>query len=232
LVDSYHGNTYVAYLDISGFSEMMKDLVSAGRVLDNFFATIYRFCEQQNTTLPKICVIVAFDCAALFIRNRNEGDKLNGLLKMLTFVKQANRHFIMGNRSQPFITACSIAYGYFDYEDRAELADLRKNYVFGRPYLDAVLDQKKGKPRMRAGECRLLTKRLPRLGQFRSDSLLSFVLRRGGHRYFYWMLNDPGQQHDFDKDYLVAYKSKRPGDYSKMIQVLRRYINHDPSAMH
>jgi hypothetical protein len=211
---------------------MMKSLDSARRVLDNFYTTIYRLCEEYNETFPKICAIVAFDCAALFTRNQNESDRLNGLLKMLAFIKQANRHFIRGNPSPSFMTTCSIAYGDFDYEDRAELADIRKNYLFGRPYLNAVLDQKKGKPKMKAGECRLLTKRLTHLGQSSNNSLLSFVLRRGNHRYFYWMLNNPRQQHDFDREYLVAYKPKKSDNYPRMVQVLQTYINRASLTMH
>lgn len=226
LVDSYWGETYVAYLDISAFSEMTKDLDSARKVLDCFFSTIYNLCERHNTTLPKICMIVAFDCAVLFTRNQENSDRLNGLLKILTFFREANRQFILGNRSQPFVTTCSIAYGRFDYEDRTELADIRKNFVFGRPYLDAVLDQKGGKPRIRAGECRLLKRKILRLGRLRDESLLSLVLKRGNCRYFYWMLDNPRQQDDFERDYSDAYKSKRPGNYLKMIQVLKRYVNH------
>jgi len=225
LVDSYYGKTYVAYLDISGFEAMMKDLESAKNVLNDFYTTIYHFCQNNTTTSPRICAIVAFDCAAFFTRNHNRSDKLNGLLSILRFVREVNRHFIEGEGSQPFMTTCSIAYGKFVYEDRTESPDLRKNYIFGSPYLQVALDQKKGIPKIRAGECRLLPSKMFRLKGFGKNDLLSFILKRGRRHYFYWMLNDPGQQHNFDTDYAEAYKQRNKDNYSCVIKVLRRYSN-------
>lgn len=226
MVSSYHGKTYVAYLDVSGFGEIMEDLDSARSVLNEFYTTIFNLCTNANTS-PGISVLVAYDSAVIFTRNQKRVDLVNGLSSILDFVKQANRHFISGSRSQPFMTTCSIAYGEFDYEDLPEANDMRKNYIFGRPYLNAVLDQKKGKPRLKAGECRLLTRNMPRLGRFRNHSLFSYVLKRGNHRYFYWMLNNRDYQHNFDKDYLDAYKSRKKDNYSKVVQVLQRYVDYD-----
>ena len=226
MVSSHHGKSYVAYLDVSGFGEMMEDLGSARRVLNEFYATIFNLCTNANTS-PRISVLVASDSAVIFTRNQNRADLVNGLSSMLGFVKQVNRRFISGSRSQPFMTTCSIAYGEFDYEDRPEADDMRKNYIFGRPYVNAVLDQKKGEPKIKAGECRLLTRNMPRLGRFGNHGLFSYVLKRGNRRYFYWMLNNRDYQHNFDKDYLDAYKSRKKDNYSKVVQVLQRYVSYD-----
>lgn len=232
MVDSFHGKTYVAYLDISGFAQMMEDLDAARDVLNNFYATIFDFCEYSVSTSPRISMIVASDCAVLFTRNQTRRDRFDGLLAMFNFVKHVNRQFIGGNRSQPFMTTCSVAYGTFDYEDRPEFADLRKNYVFGRPYLGVVLDQRKGKPKIRPGECRLLPKSVPRVGRFQKDPLFSFVLKRSNRRYFYWMLNNRDHQKIFDRDYAEAYKLRKQDNYSGVIHVLQSYVIHGVPARH
>ena len=225
MVSSYHGETYVAYIDISGFAEIAGDLRSAQRVLNEFYNAIFEFCENHTRTSPRISIIVASDCAILFTRNRTADDRLNGLSLILDFIKNVNRRFITSSHSQPFMTTCSIAYGRFDYEDRVEFADLRKNYLFGRPYLDVVLDQKKGKPKIRAGECRLLRGKMPQIGRHRSEPLFSFVLKRGNRHYFYWMLNSREHQSSFNRDYQIAYKSRKRDNYSKVIKVLQKYID-------
>lgn len=143
-----------------------------------------------------------------------------------------NRRFITSSNSQPFMTTCSIAYGQFDYEDRIEFPDLRKNFLFGRPYIDVVLDQKKGKPKIRAGECRLLRRKMPQTRKRRNDPLFSFVLKRGDRRYFYWMLNNSEHQHSFDRDYRIAHKSRKRDNYSKVIKVLKKYIDQGPRHSH
>lgn len=224
MVESYHGKSYVAYLDISGFAEMMKDLDSAKTVLNDFYTTIFDYCETQNTGFPRISMIAASDCCVLFTRKSGKSDRLSGLSLILDFVRQVNRKYILTDRSQPFMTTCSVAYGRFDYEDRRDSADLRKNYLFGMPYLKVVLDQNQGKPKIRASECRLLKQTIPNLRMLQNESPSSLILRRGRRHYFYWMLNTPNDQSNFDRDYADAYKNRKKDKYFGVIQVLQNYV--------
>ena len=221
MVDSYHGRTYVAYLDISGFAEMMKDEDSAARILSRFYNTTYEFCQSSGRFGPGLSIVIASDSAIAFTRNRNAQDRLHGLLKLLKFVKSMNRSFIDSD-SEPFTTICSIAYGQFVYENRSELDDLRKNYVFGSPYLKAVLDQKKGKPKLKPGDCRLLPPQ-PRLSGSSHMDTIPFIIKRGKWRYFYWMLEKPEDHSLFNIDYSEAYKNREKDDYRGVIQVLKKY---------
>lgn len=230
MVDDYHGKTYVAYLDISGFTEMMKDLESAKDVLNVFYTTIFDYCQTQKAGSTRISMIAASDCCILFTRNSTMDDRSTGLSTILNFVRGVNRSYILTDRSQPFMTTCSVAYGQFDYEDRRECADLRKNYLFGSPYLKVVLDQNQGNPKIRASECRLLTRTMPNLRGFQDESLSPLILKRGTRYYFYWILTAPDDQSDFDRDYTNAYKNRKKDKYSGVIQVLQSYVKR--SAKH
>jgi len=201
---------------------MMTDIESARRTLDTFFSKIFELCEN-HTSSPRINAVVAFDCCVVFTRNEGLKDKIPGLLNILEFIKQVNRAFII-DPFRPFMTTSSIAYGNFDYEDRAEVADIRKNYLFGRPYLSAVLDQKKGKPKIRPGECRLLARR-SRSWEPRSNRQLSPILSRGKRSYFYWMLNDPAQQRRFEDAYREAYRNRKHDNYAGVVHVLQSFAS-------
>lgn len=127
---------------------MMKDERSAWRVLDKFYQTIYQFCEINKHSNTRMSVILGPDEAIAFARNERTREELEGLLAVLRFIRSVNRSFIdLGADS--FTTTCSIAYGRFNYQNRSEVDDLRKNFVFGSPYVKAVLDQKKGVPKIK-----------------------------------------------------------------------------------
>lgn len=142
---------------------------------------------------------------------------------ILDFVRRANQTFVAAAHSRPFTTTSSIAYGSFDYQNRKETADLRKNYLFGRPYVNVASDQKKGRPKIRPGECRLLDKCVLRRKRTFGDPLLSCVMKRGRRRYFYWMLKNPDDRDDFEREYKEAYKHKKRDNYAGVIRVLQRY---------
>jgi len=89
-IDRYDGKTYVAFLDISGFKEIMNRERQAAEALDRFYSTVYRvgrgFIERTaRSGLLQVNAIVVSDCAVLFARNAQndaakfERDKTDGL---------------------------------------------------------------------------------------------------------------------------------------------------------
>lgn len=227
MVDSYFGKTFVAYLDISGFSEKMIDEKSAWNVLDKFYSTIYRFCEKHLDSVPRMSVILGSDEAIVFTRNEKPSDEEDGLLSILRFIKSVNVSFIDSGEGS-FATTCSIAYGRFQFQNRSELDDLRKNFFFGSPYVSAVLDQKRGKPKIKPGDCGLLFRRSYLSNKTQRD-ITPFIIRRGKRNYFYWMLDDPDDHRSFDADYSEAYSKRKKDNYRGIIQVLRKYAGHSPN---
>jgi len=203
---------------------MMKDERSAWRVLDKFYQTIYQFCEISKHSNPRMSVILGSDEAIAFARNERTREESEGLLAVLRFIRSVNRSFIdLGADS--FTTTCSIAYGRFNYQNRSEVDDLRKNFIFGSPYVKTVLDQKKGVPKIKPGDCRLLFRR-PIFSKKARENLISFICRRGKRNYFYWMLNDPNEQRNFNAEYLRAYSNRKKDNYRGIIEVLRKYAIH------
>ena len=152
---------------------MMKDEQSAWRVLDKFYQTIYQYCENHTHSNPKMNVILGSDEAIAFARNERIIEKSEGLFAVLSFIRSVNRSFIdLGTDS--FTTTCSIAYGQFNYQNRSEVDDLRKNFIFGSPYVKTVLDQKKGVPKIKPGDCRLLFRRPTFLKNAR-ENIIPFI---------------------------------------------------------
>ena len=47
-INNFDGETYVAYIDISGFKELMQDEERALRALDRLYQTGYDIIRDQN----------------------------------------------------------------------------------------------------------------------------------------------------------------------------------------
>jgi hypothetical protein len=221
-ISGYPGKkTYVAFLDISGFKEMMKREEEAARALDRFYTTIYNVGKElpTDTGMPvAVDAIVVSDCAVLFSRNSNEGvDRINGLRSILHFVQKVNRNLIRS--SLPLMTTCSIDYGEFKYEDRIEFDHIGKEYFVGQPYLNAFLDNEGRKPKIQPGQCRLIKKNLAAHNEFPIESPFSLLEDTEKYYYFYWMLTTLEDLEQFKKEYQNTYQLK----YTGMISVLQKF---------
>jgi hypothetical protein len=232
-VPSYTGETFVGYLDISGFKQMMNDRERLRSVMDKFYRTMFGAIHEVNSTkepdslgkpITKMNAVVVSDCAVLFLSKgrRKKVGQITGLKKMLRFIKYANMEFIDNN--PPFMTTCSIAYGDFEYQDRKDWRRVRKNCMSGQAYIDAYLDGNLEKSRIRPGQCRLLRKGLsPELVQIlgtieaREHEYLNLLNRSGGYYYFYWMLKDESRIQRFKKE----YKRKFDHMYDDLIELLQ-----------
>lgn len=150
-VSTYEGKTYVGYLDISGFKQMMKNKKRLKSVMNKFYRTMYGAIYHVNSTSPltKMNVIVVSDCAILFLNKgrRRNVDEILGLKKMLQVIRYVNREFI--NHEFPFMTTCSISYGDFNYEDKKDWRHVRKNCMNGTAYVEAFLDSRLEKPKIK-----------------------------------------------------------------------------------
>ena len=161
-ISSYSGETFVAFLDICGFKEMMKREEQALMALNRFYNTIYRIGRSfarsnRRRGLLKVAAVVVSDCAVLFSRcSGSHQDKIAGLRSILSFIRQVNRSLISSDPE--LMTTCSIDLGSFRYEDGIEFNNIDKEFFVGKPYLGAFLGNQRGKPRIQPGQCRLLKK--------------------------------------------------------------------------
>lgn len=219
-ISSYNGQTYVGYLDISGFKKMMNNKEKARHVLDIFYRTIYEtLYEMASPPSPQINAIVISDCAVLFLsigssENCSDVDKIEGLPTMLEFIKKINRIFI-NNYYYPFMTTCSIAYGDFRYENRSDRNHMSKNCMMGTSYMNAFLDSESSKSKIRPGECRIIEND-PSLPL--STNPFSLLKRTRKYYYFYWMLENVMEIDDFKQKYNVIWKGTCK--YDRLIELL------------
>lgn len=235
-IETFVGDTFVAYLDISGFKELMKKGEKAKKALGFFYSTIYkvgeRFCAPDNPEdLLDVNAALFSDCALLFpripqsnlVRAREDirRDRIKGLRSILAFIQRVNQHLIL-SKDVPIMTICSIDYGKFRYEDRIEFEGIDKGFVVGKPFVNAFLDVERGKPKIQPGECRLLKDNLNLNGDLpRNPSPLSLLMPTRRHYYFHWMLPNLAAVERFEQEFQDTYQLK----YAGMIQVLQKYAS-------
>lgn len=218
-LSSFEGNTFVAFVDISGFKELMKEN-KAWKALDKFYQLGYGILRDQNLQNDAIKIEGLFvtDCGILFVRG--DGSELEKLTVLLKTIEKVNREFMQDN----YMLKVSIAYGYFKYEQRIEFQGIEKNPVYGNAYLAAYLDNEEGKPRIQPGQCRIVIgDNLPNeiiqaIGNGGSDNTINRIQKEGmKHYYFYWNVNTADGIEAFKKRYNDAYNLK----YKGMIQALK-----------
>ncbi|MEX2704077.1 MAG: hypothetical protein Q6352_002265 [Candidatus Freyrarchaeum guaymaensis] len=210
-INDFEGDTFVAFLDISGFKDLMKKKI-AWKALDRLYQYGYEIIRENSGQVEGLFVS---DSGILFVRNRQ--DKVRCLKALLKVVKELNKRMIKDG----FMLTTSIAYGHFKYQKRIEFKGMEKNPIYGNAYVSAFLDNENGTPKIQPGQCRIVKKNLPddviHSIKNGSDKLLRMIKEKGNHFYFYWMREDPSEINDFEKQYSAAYDLK----YVSMLRALK-----------
>lgn len=217
---NFEGDTFVAFIDISGFKNLIKQNKAQDK-LNIFFnegARVIRKYEDLNG-------ILASDSCILFINiedysTLNLTDQIRILVSLLDAIKEINETML---RTRVMLTT-SVAYGHFRYEDRIELARMRKNLFYGNAYVDAFIDNEYGERKIRPGECRIVGKKLPPtlksyldmnnkeyVGDPLFKNTLELLKKDRRHYYFYWMIRNLGDSSEitsFKRNYTKAYNSR------------------------
>lgn len=221
-LENYEGNTFVAFLDISGFKELMQDEDEALRALDKLYGAGYSslFAQRQFNSESRIDGLFISDSGVLFLKRDNQN--LLACLKILLIViGNINKVMIDNN----FMLTTSIAYGRFSYQQRIEFVGIEKNPIYGNAYVSALLDNEKGKPKIQPGQCRILKQNLPGIVNSEielqnTDEILGMVKERNRdnqHYYYYWMCNHPTDICEFERIYMNSYRLK----YEGMLRALK-----------
>ena len=117
-ISSYEGNTFVAFLDISGFKQMMNSKEKVHDVLNKFYSSLFYSVGDLNSVKDdiKLNIIAVSDCAVIFLSKgvHDNVDENQGLTKLLEFIRKVNGEFVEPHNNYPFLTTCSIAYGDFE----------------------------------------------------------------------------------------------------------------------
>jgi hypothetical protein len=204
-VQDFYGNTFVAFTDISGFKEMMKDERRAVRALDRLNQVGFDSLRNNQS----INGFFVSDCGILFVRN-TELSKRDQLQVLLDVLQRINRELLQND----VMLTTSVSYGPFSYHQRIEFEGIEKNPIYGNAYVAAFLDNETGKPKIQPGQCRIIAERTDDINFDHFDR----IQRKGSHFYYYWMVNTSHEIDGFIKDYKDSYKLK----YQGMLSALKR----------
>ena len=215
-ISTFDGNTFVAFLDISGFKQMMGDRYRVSVVLEKFYGSLFNEVGHFNKPNKKIKinVIAISDSAIIFLSKgkRSNISKKTGLSMMLSFISELNKKFVNPNFAYPFLTVCSIAYGDFFYWNRRERNRMTKNCLRGEAYLKAYLDTEDERNKLKPGQCRIVKD-----GLIVNLLKLNYILRdENEHIYFRWAIPNDRFIEQFDRKYNAAYERL---DYDELVEL-------------
>lgn len=218
-MDNYtDGPTFVAFMDISGFKNHMKNGTGI-KTLETFYHESYEILKSYET---KINSIFISDCGVLFVRKpKNEAKKLKILLNA---IRKINVRMLDDN----IILTTSIAYGEFRYQNRFEFPGMIKNKVYGNAYVNAVLDAERKKQKIQPGQCRILKDGFPIDLSNEKDNIFDLIKDRNYYtknHFFYWSLSDNKEIDSFEEKYKNAYKFRNKIGYNLIIDVLKDHAN-------
>ena len=202
-IHPFNGQTFVAFIDISGFKELMKQDNNALKALNKFyqigFDTINGSAEIEG--------IFVSDCGILFVRS--SADLCLDFKKLIEGIKRINRAMLADN----FTTVSSVAFGQFKYQDKLEIEGIAKNAIYGGAYVEAFLDVEKGEPKIKSGQCRILKKNLPTEVKAYLDAnndefskMFKTLPKDSKHFIYYWNLDNDNQIENFEEQYNNSYK--------------------------
>lgn len=129
----FKGETYVAFSDLCGFEDMMKDPEKAYKALDHLFESVFEI-QQNNRSVKALAVS---DCVTAWVGSRHSRE--SRLKQILRFVEDPNIRMA----SHRYLMRTTIAWGDFEYEERIQLHNLQKSMIRGGAYLSAYVNNNK-----------------------------------------------------------------------------------------
>jgi len=208
-IQNFNGETFVAFLDISGFKELMKNDQKALEALRHLYQSGYESLRAADGVEG----FFVSDSGILFVRTGTIHERL---IKILSVIRQINREML----DKDYMLTTSIAYGRFDYLDKLEFNGIEKNPIYGYAYVQAFLDNETGSPKIQPGQCRLVVRNLPNVLDLHHQDL-ALLKKKGNdnkHHYYYWNLNSHDEIEEFEGNYNDSYKLK----YTGILKALQR----------
>lgn len=212
-ISNFSGDTYVAFSDMNGFKEMMRDHQNAAKALNKFYSTVYEL--KTKSEYSRIQTLAISDCAISFVSNPNSNNTTD-LQLMLKFLKKLHTEMLNAD----YLITSSIAYGKFSYKERIELQGLEKNMLYGNAYLVAYLNNGKSPKGSIVIICEENEKSnvLHTSGQYRE--FLKDIRRGIKGLLFYWAVPAGDNIDNFEKAYQDTYNLK----YKGMLSVYKDYL--------
>jgi len=228
-VNNIFGDTFVAFVDISGFKNKLNDGVEgAEQILKEFYESGYEILKQPEN--KNILGFFVSDCAILFPNPERlsiRHDIYRDFNLLLSVIKELNKKMLR----KSIMLTCSIAYGHFTYTNYIEFDGISQNPILGNGYLKTYLDHEKENPKLQPGECRILIdKDLLEKLELTSFAIEKYkdVFAEFGHLkeknenyyYYYWMVNDS----DYIENIEQGYKNANECRYYKIEKMLKTSV--------
>ncbi len=228
----YEGNTFVAFVDISGFKYMMKDKERIASVVYEFYQSGYRVLDKhrygEDNQFAQIQGIFVSDCGILFVNKEHEDNeeglelKRESLNIILEAIKDINIDMIKNN----VMLTSSIAYGSLKCTQKLEFHGISKNPFYGDAYLNAFIDNEDSQKKIYPGQCRIIKETLPNYVITKESKTyyehFNFLKnsKDRSHFYFYWMLNDKSEMKKFD----LSYSNLEIEKHQRMVKLIKEYL--------
>ncbi len=222
----YYGKTWVAFLDICGFKQKIKDSDLAEAVLEKFFNTVYSVTEFNfYKGMPPVCSIIVSDCAVIFVDNQNGVNtnesiaerKISELGVILSAVRRINK-ILIENSEMPagqIMTTCAISHGEFTYNKLKQGRYTDKTFFYGPTYVQAYLGNEELSKT--PGYCRILDRDLMIPQRLAEQDPYKLLYKNGDYYNYYWMLDDLTALDAFNN----KYSDLAQDVYRQMAQLVR-----------
>jgi hypothetical protein len=192
----FDGETWVAFTDLCGTKVMYNENPEvAAKALDTFYNTVFDIHQETNG----ICTIAVSDCAIFWL---NEGvNQQTNLHTLLNSLKALHRRMI----DKSYLLRTTVAYGNFKYQQRLEIAAIRKDMFVGSAYLDAYANNDKIQP----GQIGIVKSAHCTDIKLCAGDLhgLVFKIRNSGFWEYFWSVNDARQIQRLKEQRARAYKA-------------------------
>ena len=212
-ISNFSGNTYVAFSDLNGFKEMMRNHQNAAKALDKLYSTVYALKKKPGYS--RIQTLAVSDCAISFVSNSN-GNNATDLQLILKFLKELHTEML----SVEYLITSSVAHGQFSYQERIELIGLEKNMLYGNAYLNAYLNNEKSPE----GSIVIICEEGKKINVRQESGEYSEFLKdiRIGVKglQFFWAVPSADDINKFENAYQDTYNLK----YKGMISVYKNYL--------
>lgn len=201
--------TFVAWVDISGFKQMMQEEGKAQQALSALYSIGFDAIRNQNgPKSERVNGLFVSDAGVLFSRG-----PLADPAQMLSSILSVIRSICHRMLERDYLMTVSVAFGDFEYREKQEFVGLSKNAIFGGAYLSAYIDSEVTAPRIKPGYCRIVKKGLPDnlVLPSQDDAVLGLVRDAGAKHYdFYWMADNPSKIEEVKEAYEAVETDRWP----------------------
>ena len=136
-LDAFQGDTFVAFVDVSGFARLVRNREKAAAALTQFYRCGFNALREQRRripTEPRVDGFFVSDCGILYGQHlREQQGEIERLSSVLGVLRDTG---LCALRNDLMLTA-SVAYGHFEVSEMLEIQGMEKRPIMGDAYLAA-----------------------------------------------------------------------------------------------